>query len=112
MAVDENTSDGRHTFKELYGYRLAYNALLFNEWAAQDKYGVHKSRRHSDGEPCFGGGWFVVSAHTPVGQVANHYALADWDLFDCEERDRAAEWDGHTPQDGLARLLELAARTC
>lgn len=34
-AVDENTSDGYHTFKELYKFRLLYNAALFNEWAKQ-----------------------------------------------------------------------------
>lgn len=25
-------SDGYHTMRELYDYRAAYNALLFNEW--------------------------------------------------------------------------------
>ena len=29
----ENFSDGYHTFKELYEYRLIYNAALFNEFA-------------------------------------------------------------------------------
>ena len=48
--VDENTSDGYHTFKELYEFRKVYNAVLFNEWAKQGKYNVHKSL--SD---CFGG---------------------------------------------------------
>ena len=66
-------TDGFHTMQELYDYRLAYNACLFNEWAERGKYDVHKSWRHSDGELCFGGGWLVVSAQTPYGQVANHY---------------------------------------
>ena len=39
-------SDGYHTFDELYEFRKIYNACLFNEWASQNKYSVHKSRRH------------------------------------------------------------------
>ena len=31
LIIDENTSDGYHTFKELYEYRLLYNAGMFNE---------------------------------------------------------------------------------
>lgn len=106
-AVDENTSDGYHTFKELYGFRKAYNAALFNEWAKARKYNVHKSRRHADGEECFGGGWFIVMATLPTGQISNHYELSDWELFQCDERERGDVWDGHTPQDVLDRLLAL-----
>ena len=73
--VDENTSDGYHTFKELYEYRMLYNALLFNEWAAQGKYHVHKSKRHDTGELPFGGGWFVVSAE--VLRVSNQQVLSE-----------------------------------
>jgi hypothetical protein len=102
--VDENTSDGYHTFKELYEFRKLYNATLFNEWARQGKYQVHKSYRHGDGLLAFGGGWFVVMATLPSGQISNHYELKDWDLFVCEEREKADQWDGHTPQDVLTRL--------
>ncbi len=100
-----DTSDGYHTFAELYHYRMLYNALLFNEWARQGMYGVHKSLRHSDGELCFGGGWFVVSAQLPTGQVTNHYLIADdWYRFQVPIRNTAAEWDGHTPQDAAHRM--------
>jgi hypothetical protein len=107
--VDENTSDGYHTFKELYRYRLLYNAALFNAWAQYDHadrepLDVHKSTHHSDGEPAFGGGRFVVVAHLPTGQITNHYEMADWDLFRIPERDQAAEWDGHTLTDVVERL--------
>jgi hypothetical protein len=67
--IDENTSDGYHTFKELYEFRLLYNASLFNEWALSNKYDVHKSKKHSDGLECFGGGWFIVMAELPTGQI-------------------------------------------
>lgn len=109
-ADDLTASDGYHTFNELYDFRKAYNALLFNEWAKQDKFNVHKSWRHSDGELCFGGGWFVVSAQTPAGQITNHYEEKDWDMFRCDELKTAAEWDGHTAHQALERLLALARR--
>jgi hypothetical protein len=108
-AITGETSDGYHTFNELYAYRKVYNALLFNEWAARGLYDVHKSWRHSDGEPCFGGGWFIVVAQTPAGQVSNHYETADWDLFRVPERERGAEYDGHTPQVALQRLMQTAS---
>ena len=94
-------SDGYHTFNELYYYRLLYNAAFFNllpkEW-------VHKSKRHHDGEECFGGGWFIVMANLPTGQISNHYEIKDWDLFHIPEKETADEWDGHTPQEAAERL--------
>jgi hypothetical protein len=108
MIIDENTSDGYHTFKELYEFRKVYNAALFNEWAKINKYDVHKSKKHSDGEDCFGGGWFIVVAILPTGQISNHYELKDWDLFNLPVVDKAKyEWDGHSPQDVLERLKQL-----
>lgn len=102
--VDENTSDGYHTFKELYEFRKQYNAALFNQLAERSYIEVYKSKRHSDGQECFGGGWFVVVAELPTGQISNHYELKDWDLFKVKEYDIADKWDGHTPQDVLERL--------
>jgi hypothetical protein len=103
--VDGNTSDGYHTFNELYEFRKAYNAALFNEWAAVGKCSVHKSWRHHDGELCFGGGWFIVVAVLPQGQISNHYEAKDWDLFAVPEVERALfEFDGHTGADVVERL--------
>ena len=123
-------SDGYHTFDELYEFRKMYNAVLFNEWNTEDvyrqiereafnkrmnkaevfkpKYNVHKSWRHNDGELCFGGGWFIVSAMLPTGLISNHYKSEDWDLFKVPEVEKALyEFDGHTPQDVLERLKTL-----
>ena len=75
-------SDGYHTFNELYYYRMLYNAAFFN---LLPKGWVHKSKRHHTGEECFGGGWFIVMANLPTGQVSNHYELKDWDLFKVPE---------------------------
>lgn len=107
----EQLSDGYHTMRELYDYRAAYNALLFNEWAAAGKYNVVKSLRHADGEPCFGGDYFVVYALTPHGQVTNHYRFKWWDHFNVPEVERAPEYDGHTPQIALERLIATALET-
>ena len=94
-------SDGYHTFNELYYYRMLYNAAFFNllpkEW-------VHKSKKHHDGKECFGGGWFIVMATLPTGQISNHYELKDWDLFHIPEKEIADEWDGHTPQEAAERI--------
>lgn len=99
-----------------------YNAALFNECASQsfsikkrkggtntmNKYGVHKSWKHHDGEDCFGGGWFIVSAMLPTGLISNHYRAEHWDLFKIPEVEKALfEFDGHTPQDVLKRLKNL-----
>lgn len=101
-------SDGYHTFNELYEFRKHYNALLFNEWSSSEKYDVTKSKKHSDGELCFGGGWFIVTANTPFGQISNHYELKDWDLFKCNEVEISPEYDGHTADDVLFRLKATA----
>lgn len=99
-------SDGYHTFDELYEYRMAYNAAAFNAWADADVVPVYKSWKHHDGELCFGGGWFVVVAVLPTGQITNHYPAKDWDNFRIPEVERAThEYDGHTPHDALMRLL-------
>lgn len=104
-------SDGYHTFDELYEYRKLYNAALANEWARngirRHLFDIHKSTRHSDGEECFGGGWFVVVANLPTGQISSHYKMEDFHLFKIPEREKAAEWDGHTPQQAAERLRKF-----
>ena len=98
-------SDGYHTFNELYYYRMLYNAAFFNELAKNTSIRVIKSKRHSDGELCFGDSdTFIVQAQLPTGQVSNHYHMKDWDKFHIDEVEMADEWDGHTPQQAAERL--------
>lgn len=98
-------SDGYHTFNELYRYSMLYNAAFFNLLARNGQVEVCKSRRHSDGEKCFGSDdWFIVMAILPTGQVSNHYESKYWDLFDVPERETAFEYDGHTPNEAADRL--------
>lgn len=134
LELKGQVSDGYHTFDELYEFRKMYNAALFNEWAKavtyvptkvpieksvfgtefsvehvpHYKYDVHKSWKHYDGELCFGGGWFIVVAMLPTGQISNHYEARDWDLFKIPEAECAKyPFDGHTAQDVLERLKQL-----
>lgn len=99
--IDE-ISDGYHTFESLYAQRCVLFASLVK--AHKDK--AWKSRRHEDGELCFGGGWFIVGIDTPEGSYTYHYADKEWDMFDCEELERGKRWDGHTDHD-VTRLLSL-----
>jgi hypothetical protein len=122
------TSNGYHTFAEPYEFRKVYNAALFNEWAKdwyvneikikegksmppnmkEPLYDVHKSWKHNDGELCFGGGWFIVVAVLPTGQISNHYEAKDWDLFKIPAVEKAKyPFDGHIPVDVLKRLSAL-----
>lgn len=107
--IDGDTSDGYHTFNELYEYRMLYNAHAAHGWLAAG-IPVVKSWRHSDGQECFGGGWFIVTSQLPTGQVSNHYPFEGWDLFDVPEVETAPEWDGHTPADAAYRLRDALLR--
>ena len=98
-------SDGYHTFNGLYYQRMVLFAALVK--AHKDK--AWKSRKHEDGELCFGGGWFIVGIDTPEGSYTYHYEDKDWDLFDCVELPVAKHWDGHTEKD-VTRLLLLEVR--
>ena len=98
-------NDGHHSFDELYEFRKLYNAAFFQELHEEVGTQIYKSKRHNDGELCFGGGWFIVVAELPTGQISNHYRLEDWDLFNVpEEEIPPTEYDGHTPQDVVDRL--------
>ena len=102
-------SDGYHTFNELYDFRRAFNAALFNTWSKLGLYSVHKSKRHYDGELCFGGGWFIVVAKLPSGLISNHYELKHWDLFKVDEYPKSIfEFDGHNGFDVVSRLETLS----
>lgn len=99
-----DASDGYHTHNELYEYRMLYNAHAAIGWLDAG-YRVVKSWTHSDGELCFGGGWFVVVAELPTGQVTNHYEADHWELFVIPEETPPA-YDGHSPADAAHRLRQ------
>lgn len=111
--INGATSDGYHTFNELYDHR----AKLFSVVVAAFSNNAWKSKRHSDGSMYEG--MFIVGIDTPHGQATYHYEIEPyWELFHCSELPKAPEWDGHTPTQaidriaGLADLIEPQERTC
>lgn len=95
-------SDGNHTFDDLYYQRCILFAKLVEIY--KDK--AWKTKRHDDGELCFGGTNFLVCIDTPNGPYSYHYPLKDWDLFKCKEITKAKPFDGHTSKD-VGRILSL-----
>lgn len=106
--IVDRLNEQQDLIEELYDFRLIYNALLFNEWAENQKYEVYKSRRHDDGELCFNGEYFIVVAQLPTGQVTNHYHIRHWNMFKIEEYEKVKEdFDGHTQFDVIERLQQV-----
>lgn len=101
--IDGETSDGYHTFNELYHHR----AVLFSVIVATFGGRAWKSKLHADGTMY--DGMFIVGIETPDGQATYHYDIDPyWNLFRCTELGRAPEWDGHTPNQAIERIGKLA----
>lgn len=102
LLVTGNTSDGYHTFNELYHHR----AVLFSVIVRECPSIAWKSKLHHDGTMY--DGMFIVGLDTPDGQATYHYDIDPyWDMFDCNELDNAPEWDGHTPDQAIERIGNL-----
>jgi len=108
----DNVSDGYHTMHELYKHRMALNIALFNSWYDSDvpdgyhsRMQVMKSKLHNDGTMF--DGYFIVMALTDYGQISYHYKIKYWDKFKIPEVERTPEYDGHTPNDVIERLMKL-----
>ena len=100
--ITGETSDGYHTFNELYHHR----AVLFSVIVKAFKDKAWKSRKHHDGTMY--DGMFIVGIETPDGQATYHYDIEPyWDMFCCKEIERAPEWDGHTPAQAIERIGKL-----
>lgn len=101
--IDGSTSDGYHTFKELYHHRAVLFSVIVENFAAR----AWKSKLHADGTMYEG--MFIVGIETPDGQATYHYDVVPyWNLFRCKEVDRAPEWDGYTPDQAIERIGKLA----
>ena len=97
----DTISDGYHTFGELYEHRTMLFLIicrLFKDYA-------WKSKLHYDGTMY--NGMFIAGIETPNGQATYHIEDKYWDLFDITEVPNAPEWDGHTPDDAIKRILTL-----
>lgn len=98
-----NTSDGYHTFNELYEHRHALFAVVCynnNGW---------KAKLHSDGTMFEG--WFIAGIWTPAGTLTYHLPDRWWNTMNCRVLERAPEWDGATPDESIGRLISLLG-TC
>lgn len=115
IAHDGETSDGYHTFHELYRHRYVLfvaiaraeaehlvTSLGVSEKKAAEK--VWCSLLHDDGTMFDDS--FIVGMQLPTGQVSYHLPMKEWDRVSkiIPVLERAPKWDGHTPADVLTRL--------
>lgn len=98
--VTGSTSDGYHTFDELYDHRMVLFSIILN----QNKELSWKSLLHHDGTMY--DEYFICGIKTPEGDYTFHYHLDNWDKFLVEELENGPEWDGHKPSD-ITRLYSL-----
>lgn len=96
-----STSDGFHTFDELYYHR----AVLFSVIVSAYPQLCWKSRNHNDGTMFEN--MFIVGINTPEGPATYHYHNDLWNLFKCKVLQKAPEWDGHTSQQAIQRISSL-----
>jgi len=95
------TSDGYHTFNELYEHRTALFAALCNTYNDRS----WKSFKHADGTMY--DGMFIAGIETPEGQYTYHCEEEYLYMFAMtKEMPNAPEWDGHKPSD-YSRLFAL-----
>lgn len=111
--------DGYHTFDELYNHRITlyialcrmdfkYYAQVIEQTVEDGGYdNIWRSKRHSDGELCFGTGTqFILGIGKRVGeQISYHIPIERWEETNfADTLEKAPEWDGHTSDDVLERI--------
>ena len=104
--IDGQTSDGSHTFAELYDHRRALTAALI----ATGKFPAWRSHQHHpEDSPCYPG-YFIVGIELPTGTITYHYAHQYWDDFHwgTDDLDHAPRWDGAPSSSTVRRLVDFA----
>ncbi len=100
--ITGDTSDGYHTFNELYHHRAVLFSVIVKAFSEK----AWKSRKHHDGTMY--DDMFIVGIETPEGQATYHYDIDPyWKMFQCKEVEFAPEWDGHTPEQAIERIRKL-----
>lgn len=107
QAINGETTDGYHTFNELYEHRHALFILLATTRDFAGKSWM--SIRHNDGSKMQG--WFIAGIHLPSGDVSYHLPMRLWG--ECKDAGvmilpNAPKWDGHTSSEVVFRLLKSA----
>ena len=87
----DSVSDGFHTMGELYDHRCA----LFSAFAKVCGMPTYKTPVDD--------GWFVAGVVLPSGQCGYHLPASMHSAFVATVE--APEWDGHTSQDALSRIM-------
>ena len=108
--IDTNQiRDGYHSFGELYAHRIALFIALCKvvHYSTKYEFPVWKSKLHSDGSQM--DGWFIMGISYRKGdQITYHLPISDWEkCWFAKELDKAPDWDGHTSDDVLKRLMLL-----
>lgn len=97
-----DVSDGYHTFNELYHHRAVLFSVICNLFPER----AWKSKLHNTGDMFEG--MFIVGIDTDLGQATYHYDIDPyWDMFNVTELEKAPTWDGHTPEEAIARIATL-----
>lgn len=100
--ITGETSDGYHTFNELYAHRVRLFCLLMHA----HKGSAWWSRKHHDGSAWEG--WVIAGIDTPEGSITYHLPESEIEnLPEGIELPNGKEWDGNTSGDVLVRLLSL-----
>lgn len=106
VVSDGKTSDGYHTFDELYAHRIVLFKVVLGLMKKREV-GMWKSKLHhnGDGYP----GWFLVGLETGNGPIRYHLPDSEWEsLSFVTEVERAPVWDqcgGHVTIQRLEKLL-------
>lgn len=107
-------SDGFHTFNQLYEHRNLLFCFLLTLIYRENlsKFQVWKALKHSDGTMfnSNNGDWFIAGLSDETGsrQITYHMSKSRyWGLLDIPEREFAPEYDGHSPDDVLERLVSF-----
>jgi hypothetical protein len=90
-------------FGELYEHRAA----LISSASAQ----AWMSRQHHDGSTI--DGYFIAGIDLPTSQISYHLPLAWWDVCQVSGavvQEQAPEWDNHTSDDVINRLILWASQ--
>ena len=109
IKITGSTSDGYHTFDELYEHRIVLYLALCRQLVYQGVKQLRpwRSLLHSDDTKYES--WFILGiGKEPGEQITYHLPMHYWgDTFFAETLDRAPEFDGHTSADVLERIGRL-----
>jgi len=100
--ITGQTSDGYHTFDELYEHRSILFIALMEAYHLISWY----APKHYDGSMF--DGFVIVGMDLPTGQITYHLHIDPWrellDKLPIAELDRAPKYDGHTSEDTIDRI--------